>query len=112
MDGFGGPPYIGSGCFHRRDILGGSEFGRENNEIKRRESSIHDLEEKVKPLASCTYDENTQWGKEVSLFLFVFILQPVNKWEFNSLATKNAIAKKSILARKTRPQRPFFVGDL
>ncbi|KAK2640140.1 hypothetical protein Ddye_027935 [Dipteronia dyeriana] len=29
MDGNGGPPYIGTGCFHRRDTLCGRKFGKE-----------------------------------------------------------------------------------
>ncbi|KAK2639637.1 hypothetical protein Ddye_027432 [Dipteronia dyeriana] len=31
------------------------------------EESLHELEAKLKVLASCTYEENTQWGKETGL---------------------------------------------
>ncbi|WCJ33115.1 cellulose synthase like E1 [Euphorbia peplus] len=73
LDGFGGPMYIGSGCFHRRDILYGKKHGesskfewpRENDHKGRK--SIQELEEEAKPLASCTYEKNTEWGNEMGL---------------------------------------------
>ncbi|GMN62348.1 hypothetical protein TIFTF001_031429 [Ficus carica] len=72
LDGYGGPLYIGSGCFHRRDILSGRKFGEECKKEERREDgnklkSIFELEETSKALASCTYEENTQWGNEIGL---------------------------------------------
>ncbi|GAV68834.1 EMP24_GP25L domain-containing protein/Cellulose_synt domain-containing protein [Cephalotus follicularis] len=73
LDGYGGPLYVGTGCFHRRDTLCGRKFTRDSTiEWKRenntkREESVHELEEKLKSLASCTYEENTQWGKEMGL---------------------------------------------
>ncbi|XP_024027282.1 cellulose synthase-like protein E1 [Morus notabilis] len=71
MDGYGGPLYSGTGCFHRRNVLCGTEFGGENNEEEREiiggELSVRDLEENVRGLASCAYEENTQWGKEMGL---------------------------------------------
>ncbi|KAL5802192.1 hypothetical protein ACOSQ4_030497 [Xanthoceras sorbifolium] len=73
LDGNGGPPYIGTGCFHRRDTLCGRKFDKESpnrwymkNDPKT-EVSLHELEAKSKVLASCTYEENTQWGKERGL---------------------------------------------
>ena len=73
LDGCGGPLYIGTGCFHRRDILCGRKFSKEYKgdwksvkDIKR-EESVLEFEEKLKGLANSTYDKNTQWGKEVSL---------------------------------------------
>ena len=74
MDAYGGPLYIGSGCFHRRDILGGRKSGtkEEKKECKKRESD-HELEEKSKELASCAYEKNTQWGKEVGLLISVYL---------------------------------------
>ena len=78
MDGFGGPMYIGTGCFHRMDTLCGRKFSdqykndwkseKENND-QMIEASLHELEENSKALACCTYEENTLWGKEVTLFL-------------------------------------------
>ena len=73
MDGYGGPIYCGSGCFHRREILCGRKYDKETKiELKRendskREESLLELEETSKALASCTYETNTQWGKEVSI---------------------------------------------
>ncbi|TQD96695.1 hypothetical protein C1H46_017697 [Malus baccata] len=73
VDYYGGPLYIGSGCFHRRDTLCGRKFSKgcksdmkwENR--KGEELGIHELEESSKSLASCTFEENTQWGKEMGL---------------------------------------------
>ncbi|EXB36044.1 Cellulose synthase-like protein E1 [Morus notabilis] len=71
LDGYGGPLYIGSGCFHRRDILSGRKFGvvykKEEKRGNRKEQSVCELEETSKSLASSTYDENTQWGREIGL---------------------------------------------
>ncbi|KHG06994.1 Cellulose synthase-like protein E1 [Gossypium arboreum] len=75
LDGYGGPLYIGTGCFHRRDTLCGRQFSREiHNEFKidiprdrEREETTAVLEEKSKVLASCTYENNTEWGKEMGL---------------------------------------------
>ncbi|KAL5548653.1 hypothetical protein UlMin_003884 [Ulmus minor] len=66
LDGYGGPLYIGSGCFHRRDILCGRKIGEENKEIMK-SGNVRELEEKTKVLASCTYEKNTPWGKEKGL---------------------------------------------
>ncbi|XP_057752664.1 cellulose synthase-like protein E1 isoform X2 [Arachis stenosperma] len=77
MDGFGGPMYIGSGCFHKRDTLCGRKFNDHeslkhwngediNNDQSMTKTSLHLLEEKSKALLSCTYENNTLWGKEMS----------------------------------------------
>ncbi|GMH25485.1 hypothetical protein Nepgr_027328 [Nepenthes gracilis] len=75
LDGFGGPIYCGTGCFHRRDTLCGRAFSDEDcwvdweTQIRMgTEGSTQDLEEEAKPLASCTYELlNPQWGKQVGL---------------------------------------------
>ncbi|AES70600.1 cellulose synthase-like protein [Medicago truncatula] len=78
FDGFGGPMYIGTGCFHRRDALCGRKYSDqykidwknandENIDHMIKEVSLQELEEKSKTLASCTYEENTSWGKEMGL---------------------------------------------
>ncbi|KDP39304.1 hypothetical protein JCGZ_01061 [Jatropha curcas] len=73
MDGFGGPAYVGTGCFHRRDTLCGRKFTEDckiewkGNEDHIRLKSTEELEEETKPLASCTYEQNTQWGNEMGL---------------------------------------------
>ncbi|KAF8414277.1 hypothetical protein HHK36_002278 [Tetracentron sinense] len=73
MDGNGGPMYIGTGCFHKRDTLCGRKYRKEyKGEWKGRndrkvEESASELEETSKILANCSYEENTQWGKEMGL---------------------------------------------
>lgn len=73
LDGFGGPLYIGSGCFHRREILSGRKYSKEckidlktQNEYCKM-GNVHELEERLKSLASCTYEQNTEWGHEIGL---------------------------------------------
>ncbi|KAI3955624.1 hypothetical protein MKW92_044801 [Papaver armeniacum] len=75
QDGNGGPVYIGSGCFHRRETLLGKENSKasktdqwETNDILSKlvlTESIAELEDSAKDLANCNYEENTQWGNEV-----------------------------------------------
>ena len=59
--------------------VGGKDMQREmETEYKNidhmKEGSLHELEEKSKALASCTYEENTLWGKKVTFFLIVPLL--------------------------------------
>ncbi|XP_020232856.1 cellulose synthase-like protein E1 [Cajanus cajan] len=74
LDGCGGPLYIGSGCFHKRESLCGMKFtdqyrndwnSKEDDQFK--EASLEELEQQSKALASCSYEENTLWGKEMGL---------------------------------------------
>ncbi|XP_020157427.1 cellulose synthase-like protein E6 isoform X2 [Aegilops tauschii subsp. strangulata] len=74
MDSLGGPLYVGTGCFHRREILCGKRFTKDyqedwNGGIKGRiqDTSIGEIEEKAKSLATCTYEHDTQWGDEIGL---------------------------------------------
>ncbi|KAK7276973.1 hypothetical protein RIF29_18122 [Crotalaria pallida] len=72
-DGYGGPLYIGTCCFHRRDALCGKKYnGRYTEDWESEighviETNLQELEEKSKALASCTYEENTLWGKKMGL---------------------------------------------
>ncbi|KAL5974357.1 hypothetical protein ACLOJK_031021 [Asimina triloba] len=77
LDGNGGPLYVGTGCFHRRETLCGRSYNPTNKvelskgaeietETKANES-LQDLEDRAKQLATCKYEENTQWGKEMGL---------------------------------------------
>ncbi|KAF6163725.1 hypothetical protein GIB67_036185 [Kingdonia uniflora] len=72
-DGHGGPVYIGTGCFHRRESLCGKKYetGYKFDMNRRIEGkvkeSVNELEETSKVLANCTYEEGTQWGKEMGL---------------------------------------------
>lgn len=71
QDSYGGCYYIGTGCFHRRDALCGKKYCQETKLIDwkssdtRFEESADVLEETCKVLASCHYEENSLWGKEV-----------------------------------------------
>lgn len=75
LDGCGGPLYVGTGCFHRRDTLCGrklseaSRFEWKGRTVSRSGESRGEVEERVKALASCTFELNTEWGHEVFLFL-------------------------------------------
>ncbi|KAL0715110.1 hypothetical protein Bca4012_064432 [Brassica carinata] len=67
LDGNGGPLYIGTGCFHRRDVICGRKYGEV--EVEEEEEEYEDVSETemIKALASCTYEENSQWGKEMGV---------------------------------------------
>nr|GLL38693.1 cellulose synthase-like protein E1 [Ipomoea trifida] len=74
MDGYGGPWYIGTGCFHRREALSGMEFSKAaRNELlkseppRRTHQNVDEFEESLQKLVSCTYEENTQWGYEIGM---------------------------------------------
>ncbi|KAJ3679099.1 hypothetical protein LUZ60_017110 [Juncus effusus] len=72
LDGYGGPMYIGSGCYHRRISLLGNKFEKSHKsqqiEAKRDyKSSVSTLEEQSKSLITCTYEDNSQWGNTVGL---------------------------------------------
>ncbi|KAH9604922.1 hypothetical protein KSS87_015353 [Heliosperma pusillum] len=73
LDGIGGPLYIGTGCFHRREILEGLKYSKEykikwkTQNTTTANRTLDELEERAKKLASSTYELNSQWGKEVGL---------------------------------------------
>nr|CAB3457351.1 unnamed protein product [Digitaria exilis] len=71
LDSWGGPLYIGTGCFHRREALCGRSFNKDYKEDWNRgiktQQHIDQTEEKAKSLATCTYEHNTQWGNEIGL---------------------------------------------
>ncbi|CAJ1963866.1 unnamed protein product [Sphenostylis stenocarpa] len=108
-DSLGGPMYIGTGCFHRREILCGRKFSdqykKDWNECKNidhmKEASLHELEEKSKALASCTYDKNTLWGKEMGL-------QYANSIE--DLMTGLSIKCRGWKSAYYNPRRSAFLG--
>ncbi|XP_062193265.1 cellulose synthase-like protein E6 [Phragmites australis] len=73
LDSVGGPLYIGTGCFHRREILCGRMLTKDYKEdwdggIKEKtQRCIDQTEEKAKSLSTCTYEHNTQWGNEIGV---------------------------------------------
>ncbi|XVE62577.1 hypothetical protein DITRI_Ditri06bG0129400 [Diplodiscus trichospermus] len=89
FDGNGGPAHTGTGCFHRREILCGMKHNKElkvecramKNERTIKESASV-LEANCKALASCTYEENTQWGKELK-FLALSVPYPDKSLRFH-----------------------------
>ncbi|TYH45670.1 hypothetical protein ES332_D11G281700v1 [Gossypium tomentosum] len=73
FDANGGPNYMGSGCFHRRETLCGKKYEK-NYKVdwkkindKKVDETASFLEETCKVLASCTFEHNTPWGKEMGL---------------------------------------------
>lgn len=73
VDGYGGALYVGTGCFHRRESLSGMKYSKdqitEYNSMngKTKDQTVGELEGASKVLANCSYEKDTQWGKEVSL---------------------------------------------
>ncbi|KAH7689061.1 Cellulose synthase protein [Dioscorea alata] len=73
LDNWEGTLYVGTGCFHRREALQGRKYTKGYIEDWNRGvdrtcvESPCVLEEKVKHLATCTYEHNTLWGKEMGL---------------------------------------------
>lgn len=72
IDGFDGALYCGTGCFHRRvSLCGHKYFPSYKEELdatnERSDANVHLLEERSKILASCSFEDGTQWGKEMGL---------------------------------------------
>ncbi|XAR53884.1 Cellulose synthase (UDP-forming) [Bertholletia excelsa] len=106
MDFFGGPCYAGTGCFHRRDVLCGMKYGQDCAGVWKKENdqekeNANVLEEICKIYASCTYEENTQWGKEIGL-----------KYGFTAedIATGLSIQSKGWKSVYFNPERKSFTG--
>lgn len=81
MDGYGAALYCGTGCFHRREALGGKKYVEDlNGSIhldvqtqKKVPKPVNELEEACKLLVDCNFENGSQWGREVCLFLFLFL---------------------------------------
>ncbi|XP_020200454.1 cellulose synthase-like protein E6 [Aegilops tauschii subsp. strangulata] len=107
MDSLGGPMYIGTGCFHRREILCGRKFTEDYQEdwnagIKDKlQESIDETEEKAKSLAACTYEHGTQWGDEIGV-KYGCVVEDVN--------TGLAIHCRGWDSVYNNPKRPAFMG--
>ncbi|KAF5944163.1 hypothetical protein HYC85_018240 [Camellia sinensis] len=90
MDANGGPLYIGSGCFHRRDTLCGLKYSKEcrvewkkENHIKKEKQNAIELQDICKIFASSTFEENTQWGNEISslwVIPFAYVISATNAY--------------------------------
>ncbi|GMH29597.1 hypothetical protein Nepgr_031440 [Nepenthes gracilis] len=105
LDGCGGSNYIGSGCFHRREAISGMKFSKDLGIPKRRqatmEGSVEELEEKAKAVASCSYELNTQWGKEMGVKYGIAV---------EDFVTGLGIQCKGWKSVYFNPERPGFVG--
>ncbi|XP_031270406.1 cellulose synthase-like protein E1 isoform X2 [Pistacia vera] len=111
IDSNGGPCYIGTGCFHRRETLCGKKYGQDckttdwiktvNNNDREVEESAVVLEESCKVLASCSYEENTLWGKEMGLMYDI----PVE-----DIMTGLAIQCRGWRSIYHTPERKAFLG--
>jgi hypothetical protein len=79
--GYDAALYSGTGCFHRRESLSGGKYSKDyigNKDIETKKNdqrSVHELEEASKVLANCSYEKNTQWGKEVSLSFLIILVK-------------------------------------
>uniref|UniRef100_A0A0D6QSQ6 Glycosyltransferase 2-like domain-containing protein n=2 Tax=Araucaria cunninghamii TaxID=56994 RepID=A0A0D6QSQ6_ARACU len=76
LNGNYGPPYVGTGCVHRRDVLCGSEPQQNSSNFIK--TSIHSaltkekgipskMVDEAKILSECSYEENSLWGKKVGM---------------------------------------------
>ncbi|KAB2049523.1 hypothetical protein ES319_A13G182000v1 [Gossypium barbadense] len=108
FDGNGGPCYVGTGCVHRRESLSGMKYSEELAvELKAMKydkkiiGSASFNEEDCKALASCTYEENTPWGKEKGV-----------KYEslVEDVLTGMSIQSKGWRSVFFNPQREAFLG--
>lgn len=84
IDGFGGALYIGTGCFHRRESLSGKYYenrGLEWNNVEdnTKGKTLEELEMGSKPMADCTYENGTLWGKEVRLIHYKSYYVPLRE---------------------------------
>lgn len=72
--------YCGTGCLHRRESLCGRKFSEDQtfewkNKLQEKSTykTVEELEEASKIVANCSYEEGTQWGKQVLIPLSIWI---------------------------------------
>lgn len=71
VGGYDAALFCGTACFHRRESLSGAKYSRDcrenvDSEAKKiDERTASELEKISKVLASCSYEKDTPWGKEV-----------------------------------------------
>ncbi|TYJ11184.1 hypothetical protein E1A91_A11G257700v1 [Gossypium mustelinum] len=107
LDANGGPMYIGTGCFHRREALCGKQYEKNYkvdwkklNDTKANESASL-LEETCKVLASCTFEHNTPWGKEMGLKYGILV---------EDIITGLSIKCRGWKSMYLNPEREGFLG--
>ncbi|KAF3449304.1 hypothetical protein FNV43_RR10032 [Rhamnella rubrinervis] len=110
VDSNGGPCYIGTGCFHRRESLCGKKYSSNacqgedwtsKNDVKIEEESVDEVEETCKVVASCTYEENTEWGKEMGVKYGCAVEDVITGFAIQCRGWKSVFIK---------PERAGFVG--
>eukprot|EP01018_Ginkgo_biloba_P003000 Gb_14756 [translate_table: standard] len=78
-DAIEGPCYTGTGCIHRREAICGfdqsqSDFNKSNLSdmiLKAKDKiSLSLMLQEAQTLASCTYEDNTDWGKNASGLIY------------------------------------------
>ncbi|XP_061337624.1 cellulose synthase-like protein E6 [Gastrolobium bilobum] len=104
--GYGASLYCGTGCFHRRESLSGTSLRDYRtkcyNKPKREDNrTVNELNEASKALVTCTYEQGTQWGKEMGLVYGI----PVE-----DIATGLAISCRGWKSIYYNPERKAFMG--
>lgn len=66
MVGIQGPLYEGTGCFHRRKVIYGSNRN-DSDENAAQPISLSNLVEMAYKVADCDYEHGTHWGKTVGI---------------------------------------------
>lgn len=77
IDSYGAALYCGTGCFHRRESLCGKKYNKDFNESvhlnvqtnNKLPKTADALEEACKRLVDCNFENGSQWGNEVYLYL-------------------------------------------
>jgi hypothetical protein len=107
IDSLGGQPYIGTGCFHRRETLCGRRFSEDyeedwNRGIKdKTQQCVDQTEEKAKSLSTCTYEHNTKWGSDMGI---------IYDCPVEDVITGLAIHCRGWESVNINPSRPAFIG--
>ncbi|KAL9316753.1 hypothetical protein ACSQ67_017754 [Phaseolus vulgaris] len=105
FDGFGGPLFIGTCCYLRRDALWWKKFSREykndwndENENEVTEVNLHELEEESKALANCSYEKNTLWGKKIGSIYGCLVEDVITGLQMHAHGWKSVYYNPSISA--------------
>ncbi|ESW14420.1 hypothetical protein PHAVU_008G279700 [Phaseolus vulgaris] len=105
FDGFGGPLFIGTCCYLRRDALWWKKFSREykndwndQNENEVTEVNLHELEEESKALANCSYEKNTLWGKKIGSIYGCLVEDVITGLQMHAHGWKSVYYNPSISA--------------
>ncbi|KAL9316756.1 hypothetical protein ACSQ67_017757 [Phaseolus vulgaris] len=104
--GYGAALFCGTGCLHRRESLSGSyprdcRVKWESKPKRNHNRTIDEVNEASKALATCTYEEGTQWGKEMGLVYGIAV---------EDIATGLVISCRGWKSIYYNPERKAFVG--